>query len=145
MLAFLEDWWSCPEKALKHDRALELTLIRIMVGMMQQDGQLNLGEHEAATRLLRRRFGISANAAGHLLEEARQAEENDPAYAWLTQQVTHHYSWLDLAGLLDDIWCVAGAEGRPGSLDAQYVQRISTLLGIPAGSPDQQPVPQRVA
>jgi len=135
MLECLEQWWNNAVDTRRHDRELELTLIRLMVSMMNSDGQLDMREHDAVIRLLVRRFAISSEAAEHLFQEARQAETESRRYEQLAQQLGSRCSWLDVATLLDDIWCVAEGDGHLDSLDERYVRRICRLLGKTAVSP----------
>ena len=138
MLELLERWWNSAEQGRSHERALELTLIRLMLGMMKQDGKLAMDEHEACVRLLVRRFAIGREAAEQLFEEAEQAEAKGPGLEQLAQRIGGRYNWVDLAELLDDIWCVAEADGHIDSLDEHYVQRIGKLLGMPLTGARQQ-------
>jgi uncharacterized tellurite resistance protein B-like protein len=141
MLDSLEIWWNNVNAQSRHDHALEISIIRLMIEMMKKDNKLDMSEHDGVIRMISKRFGLSCEAAEKLLEEVILAESDGLHLNDLAQQVESHYHWIDLATLLDDIWCVTEGDEHSDHLEDDYVRRISSLLGMsnePLMEPSQQ-------
>ena len=130
MLDSLERWWNNGNTESRHDNTLEISIIRLMVSMMKKDNKLDISEHDAVIRMISKRFGIGLEEAEHVLEEVKLAESAGLQLNDLAQQIEDRHNWIDLATLLDDIWCVTEGDEHSDHLEDDYVSRISSLLGI---------------
>lgn len=132
MLKFLKRRWSSDRKFSHHEQELELSIIKLVVGMMKIDNKLDKRERDGIVRLVSKHFEISVDAAETLLLELPQTEGDAPRFRQLAQQIKRKFSQHEAAMLLGEVWSVAESGGHKDCYEKRYISRISGLLGISA-------------
>jgi len=133
MLKTLQGWWRREEG---HQQLPELTLAitKLMVGMMSMDGKIDAEEHAEIVKVLGEHFKLSAEESDKLIEQAQDAERTDLRIENVVKQIVDNYKVDERAAILAKLWRVAMADGDIAFLEEQYINRISSLIGVPACS-----------
>jgi len=134
LLKFLKQRWNGGKTFTRHEQELELSIIKLVVGMMKIDDRLDKRERDGIVRLVSKHFSISMDAAEAMLLELPQTEGDAPRFRQLAQQIKKDFSQHEVAMLLGEVWSVAESGEHKDCYEKRYISRISGLLGISATS-----------
>lgn len=103
----------------------------LMLYAAQLDGRLDDAERSTVGGLLQRRFGLTEEAAGTLIEDAdRRAKEAVDLYT-LTRDIKDAISLDERISLIEMLWEVVYADGVANDYETSLVRRVSGLLYVP--------------
>jgi len=131
MLTTLKNWWHQEEICTQHP-ALELAVTKLMVGMMSMDGGIDQDEQQEVLHLLHVRFGLSGEEAEDLIIQAMDTSRADLTFAKVVKQIETNYSLEERISILSHVWSVALADGEVDFVEERYINRLSSLIGVPS-------------
>ncbi len=131
MLTTLKNWWH-QEEVCTLNPDLELSVTKLMVGMMTLDGSIDSEEKEEISHLLNVRFGLSDDEAQDLVIQAMDDTRTDLTFTKVVKHIEANYSQQDRINVLSHVWRVALADGEVDFVEERYINRLSGLIGVSA-------------
>ncbi len=133
MLTTLKNWWH-QEEVCTLNPDLELSVTKLMVGMMTLDGRIDSEEQKEIVHLLNVRFGLSDDEAQDLVIQAMDDTRTDLTFAKVVKHIEANYSLQDRINILSHVWRVALIDGEVDFVEERYINRLSGLIGVSAES-----------
>jgi len=131
MLTTLKSWWH-QEEICTNAPDLELAVTKLLVGMMSMDGGIDQDEQQEVLHLLHVRFGLSGEEAEDLIIQALDTSRADLTFAKVVKQIETNYSLEERISILSHVWSVALADGEVDFVEERYINRLSSLIGVPS-------------
>jgi len=131
MLKTLERWWNDEEELHPEKPELTLAVTKLMLGMMAMDGVMRPEQKAEIIRLLNERFGLSADESEALMQRAGEA---DHRFEVLVEQLNSAFDLEERTAILKELWQVAIVDGEVDFREERLLNRLSSLLGVPADS-----------
>ncbi|AWN40065.1 TerB family tellurite resistance protein [Methylobacterium durans] len=107
-----------------------LAATALLVHVARVDGVLAAPEAERLTRLVRRRYADSGEAADALIARATAFDAETRDVAILVELIGREGGEAERARLLAMAWSVAGADGTVDEFEEALVWRLGKLLGL---------------
>jgi len=130
MLTVLKGWWNQKEACVLNPD-LELSVTKLLVGMMTLDGCISSEEEQEIIHLLNVRFGLSSDKAQGLVNQVMDETREDLTFAKVVKHIEENYSLQDRVSILSHVWRVALADGEVDFVEERYINRLSGLIGVP--------------
>ncbi len=125
-LIFGED----PSGASPTSDSPRLAAAALLVEAAMMDGQRDERETARIHLLLKERFGLSAEAAQGLLEQAIRLQAEASQLFPFTKAIVDHFSLDQRRELIEMLWEVAYADGHLHDYEANLVRRIAGLVHV---------------
>ena len=122
-----------PESAQDRDAALRLATAILMVDVAQADSVFEESEFERVLQLVENHFGLSAEEAAALVNEAGDRAEDLVSVHEFTQLLHEHLDDSEKAQVVALLWKIAYADGRLDKYEDSLVLKISDLLYVSRG------------
>lgn len=120
-----------PSSVPDPEHRLHLATAMVLLEVSRADFHIGERELETVASALQDRFGLRAEELDELLELARtQSEESHSLYEFL-RLINDQFSADEKAGMVEDLWRVAFADGRLDKYEEYHVRRIAELLYVP--------------
>ena len=113
--------------------ALRLYTATLMVEIARADHEFSEDEFETLLTLISRHFGLSAEDATQLANEATEVAEDAVSAHEFTKELHGHLSEAEKAEVVSLLWQVAYADGRLDKYEDSLVLKISDLLYVSRG------------
>lgn len=130
MLNKLKQWWNDGEEAVQGAPDLSLTVTKLLTGMMIIDGKVDDNEYSEIIDILQARFGMSAEECAALIEQAIANDAPVQRFEQMVEQLTIAYNIEQRTEILRALWRVANADGEVDFVEDQYINRLSSLIGV---------------
>lgn len=130
MLNKLKQWWNDGEEAVQGAPDLSLTVTKLLTGMMIIDGKVDDNEYSEIVDILQARFGMSAEECETLVEQAIADDAPVQHFEQMVEQLTVAYNIEQRTEILRALWRVANADGEVDFVEDQYINRLSSLIGV---------------
>ena len=121
------------ESGTDRDAALRLYTATLMVEIARADHEFSEDEFETLLTLISRHFGLSAEDATQLANEATEVAEDAVSAHEFTKELHGHLSEKEKADVVSLLWQVAYADGRLDKYEDSLVLKISDLLYVSRG------------
>ena len=129
MIKTLQRWWQTEEELHPGKPELTIAVTKLMIGMMAMDGVMREEQKTEIIRLLGERFNLPAEESESLMQQASGTEHR---FETLVEQLNESFSMDERIAILKDLWQVAIADGEVDFREDRYINRLSSLLGVPA-------------
>ena len=108
----------------------QVAAVALLVELAQSDRHVATAELAAVERIVRQRFGLDAGTASRLIAAARR--ELDAALEdWVfANAVREGFTADERADIVELLWEVVYADGRPARLEESLMRRLASQLGI---------------
>lgn len=113
-----------------HEHDITLAVAALMVEVMMMDGRLDQDEHRVIFSLLNRRFNLSDEALGKLVERAKAEAEKAHDLFQFTSRIIKAYPIDERSDIIRELWRVAMADGHVDAYEEQLIRRIAELIGV---------------
>jgi uncharacterized tellurite resistance protein B-like protein len=134
MLKSLKRLWTdsvrYPESG-RRAHSLELCVAALMVEIMRVDGKIEHTERMELLAQLQKSFELSGEATENLIEEAMLKTDKALDMHQFTSRIVKGFSTSERAGVLQQLWRVAMADGHVDPYEEQLIRRIADLFGVP--------------
>ncbi|UWQ18654.1 TerB family tellurite resistance protein [Jannaschia sp. M317] len=107
-----------------------LALAALMVRVARSDGDYAAAEVSRIDRILMRRHGLDADAAGALRTEAEALEAEAPDTVRFTKAIKDAVSLEDRTAVIEALWSVVLADGTRDADEDSLLRLLANLLGI---------------
>jgi uncharacterized tellurite resistance protein B-like protein len=107
-----------------------LALAALLVRLARTDGDYASTEIVRIDRVLSTRFGLTAQAAAGLREQAETLEAQAPDTVRFTRALKDAVALQDRTGLVEALWFVALADKTRDESEDQLIRLVSQLLGL---------------
>ena len=121
------------ESGQDREAALRLCTATLMVEIARADHEFSEDEFETLLTLISRHFGLSAEDATQLANEATEVAEDAVSAHEFTKELHGHLSEAEKADVVSLLWQVAYADGRLDKYEDSLVLKISDLLYVSRG------------
>ena len=111
--------------------ALELGVATLLVEMTRMDFEIKPEELVAVRAGLADLFGLSAEKADTLLEEARAKSQRMTSYFAQVSAINRHFSMEQRIRLVEHLWRVAYADAGLDPYEDHLVRKLSHLMYVP--------------
>ncbi|MBX6324170.1 MAG: TerB family tellurite resistance protein [Rhodospirillaceae bacterium] len=129
--AFLQDLTAEPPLHAPHGpEQLRLAAAALLAEAARVDGRVDPEERRAVVRLLRERFGLGEDEAAELAALAEQRAAQSVQYFGFVDVINRHFTPDERIGLIEMLWEVVHADGRPDALQASLMRRLAGLLHV---------------
>lgn len=128
--AFLANSGAAGSAPEERSDALQLAAAALLIEAARLDSGIKPVEHAVVARLVRERFGLSAEEASSLLEAAEGAVERSNQLFGFTQVVNDRFAYEERVGMIEMLWEVCYADGRLHDFEANLLRRIAGLLHV---------------
>ena len=110
--------------------ALHIAAAALLVRAAQIDGSMDDGETRLLTRLVGPHFGLEAEAATVLIDEAKQAANEASDLFQFTKRINAHFGEAHKITLLELLWQIVLSDGVVDDYEANLMRRVAGLLYI---------------
>lgn len=117
------------EASLEHD--VRLASAVLLIDAARADHAAHDDEMQTVERLLRERFGLSAEETAALVKRAGEQLDHSVALQGFTRQLTDALDEGERGALIGMLWDVVYADGRLDPWEEHLVRRIADLLYVP--------------
>lgn len=131
IVSFFERQLADPGACMSAERTIELATAALIAEVMRIDGDITPREREVAVIAIRDRLGLSKEAAGELLELAREQVRTATDYFQFTSAVNRHFTQEQKVRVIELMWRVAWADARIDDNELHLIRRIADLLHVP--------------
>lgn len=114
-------------------RSLQLACAVVLVEVMRGEGGPQPVERAAVCRALRRRFSLDDAQLHDLVALAEQASRTASDYFQFTSRLNEALPTPEKIALVEAMWAVAYADGRPDAYEMHVISRIAGLLEVTHG------------
>ena len=108
----------------------ELAVVALLIELAQSDRKLAAEELATIERIVRRRFGLDATAAARLIAAAHSAFDASLEDWVFAKAVRDGFDTRDRIEIVELLWEVVYADGRPARLEESSMRRLAAQLGI---------------
>lgn len=108
----------------------ELSAAALMVEAARLDSAFDDEERGRMRGLLAARFGLSADEADDLVEEAAAAQERSADFFRFTHAIKQAFSHAERIEMIEFLWEVAYADGELHDHEASLLRRVAGLLYV---------------
>lgn len=109
---------------------LHQAVAALLIEAARLDGRFGAEERSRIAALLSRRFSLSGDQVGALIETAtRKSEESVDSYAF-TQRISRRFDHEDRVGIVEMLWEVAYADGTLHAYEGNLLRRVAGLLYV---------------
>lgn len=109
---------------------IKLAEAALMYHVIAVDGIIQDAERERMREILLQNFGLGKEEADHLLEEARNAENEAIDLYTFTSKLKNSFPEEDRASIIEHLWEMVFADGVVHELEDNVVWRVAELLGV---------------
>ncbi|MEM6972363.1 MAG: TerB family tellurite resistance protein [Pseudomonadota bacterium] len=103
----------------------------ILVHAARADGVYDADEQAHITRILSARYGLDAEQAEALRQEAEAAEERAAGLQRFTSALKSAVPFDERLGIIEAVWEIAYADGEETYQEAALVRKLCGLLYVP--------------
>ncbi len=122
---------SGPEDEAAAQQRLRLACAVLLVDVARADWEEDPRERDAICHALCEQLGLSAAEADALLDEARDAQEQQVSLHRFLRTINEAWSAQRKRELLQALWRVAFADGELATYEEATVRRLAELLHLP--------------
>lgn len=113
------------------EHRLRLAAAMVMLEVSRADFKISDAELATVALALQERFGLSRDDLDELLEVAKAESEESHSLHEFLRLINEQFSPEQKAGMVEDLWRVAYADGRLDKYEEYHVRRIADLLYVP--------------
>ena len=110
--------------------AMAAAAVAVLVEAALLDGDFDQRERDAILSILVDRFGLSADDAGNLIDDAVTEHESANRVYAATRLIREEFSDAERIDVMEMLWEVAYADGTLHDFEANLVRRIAGLLYV---------------
>jgi uncharacterized tellurite resistance protein B-like protein len=118
------------EKTPPRSDALHIAAAALLVRAAQIDGVMDHNETKLLTRLVGPHFGLKADAAALLIEEAKQAANEASDLFQFTHRINTHFGETHKLMLVELLWQIVLADGVVDDYEANLLRRVAGLIHV---------------
>ncbi len=132
MLDKLKSMFSEPvaETAAPQSDELHIAAAALLVRAAQIDGVMDASEEKLLARLVGPHFGLEADAANQLIDEAKQAADNAGDLFQFTSRINKHFGEAHKIMLVELLWQIVLADGVIDDFEANLMRRVAGLIHV---------------
>jgi len=109
---------------------LQLAAAALLVEAARMDDEFGAEERAKIIDLIERRFALSAEESGALLQAASDKVEQSVEIFGFTREIKNAFSPEERVEMMEMLWEVAYADGELHSLEASLMRRLAGLLYV---------------
>jgi uncharacterized tellurite resistance protein B-like protein len=121
------------ESAARREDALRLATAILLVDVALADHDFDASEFDKLIRLIESHFGLDAEDAAALVNEASEKAEDLVSVHEFTQRLHENLDEEEKARIVSLLWQIAYADGRLDKYEDSLVLKISDLLYVSRG------------
>ena len=114
----------------EHFERIQVATSAILLETAEYDEDFSDVERKTISGILQERFGVSAEEAAGLMEEAARERKEMLGIRPFTHFVTENYSDQERKQILEEAWRVIYADGRLNAYEDHFVHRLAKLLRL---------------
>ena len=119
-----------PDQAQLPDADARLALAALLVRIARSDGHYAQREIDRIDHLLSRRYGLTADAAERLRQEAETLEAEAPDTVRFTRAIKDHVPYEERERVIETLWDLVLADGRRDDEEDALMRTVAPLLGV---------------
>lgn len=112
------------------DQRLRLAAAALLIEVSQADAEAHPQEAAAIAEGLQRRFGLSAEETGELLQLAREEVAESVSHFEFTQLIDREFDQAQKIRLVEMAWEVAYADGELDKHEEHLIRRLADSLHV---------------
>ncbi|MGH8161968.1 MAG: TerB family tellurite resistance protein [Gammaproteobacteria bacterium] len=128
--ARLRRWFSGSDSRDENREATDLALAALLVELMRADYAEDPREHEAARRILARRFNLDREAAERLLAEGERAANHSVSLFKHTRALDVGLDEPEKFSVIEALWEIAYSDGTLDGNEDYLVHKVGDLLHV---------------
>ena len=109
---------------------LQLAAAALLVEAARMDDEFGAEERAKIIDLIERRFALSAEESGALLQAASDKVEQSVEIFGFTREIKNAFSPEERVEMMEMLWEVAYADGEVHNLEAHLMRRLAGLLHV---------------
>ena len=109
---------------------LHIAAAALLVRAAQIDGSMDEGEAQLLRRLVGPHFGLEADAAALLIEEAKNAAEEAGDLFQFTKRINAHFAEPHKIMLIELLWQIVLSDGVVDDYEANLMRRVAGLIYV---------------
>ena len=109
---------------------LRLAAATLLAVVALGDGRFDTAERAAIERLVRARFGLSADEAGRLIDAAERKAKDETDLLPFTSTIKDNFPHAERVDLIEMLWEVCYASGEPHDYQDSQVRLIAGLIHV---------------
>lgn len=119
-----------PAPAPLDDAGARLALTALLVRIARSDHHFSEAEKDRIGRILAARYGLDAEGALLLREQAEAMEAEAPDTVRFTRAIKEAVAYEDRNGVIEALWQVALADGQRDANEDALLRLAASLLGV---------------
>ena len=122
-----------PHEAPAHHHTFEerqVAAAALMVEAARMDSSFRTDERDRIERLIQERFGLTAEEAEDLVDEAVRASDESVQWQGFTSAIKQGFDHEERVALIEMMWEVVYADGQLHDYEASLLRRIAGLLYV---------------
>ena len=122
-----------PDSPAEGAQRVQLAAAVLMVEVVRADGRMDASERAAALAALRRRFDLTPEALGALLDQAQDSARSAYDYQQFTSRINDAFNHDDKVRLVEALWQIAYADAHIDANENHAINKIAGLLHVTHG------------
>ena len=119
------------DKPLDHEQAVRTATVALLVEVARADFGVDDAEREVILRIIQRHYGVTADEACLIADEAESHAENATCLHPLTRLITSQCSLGERVKIVRQLWEVGFADGHIDKHEEHLVRKVADLLYVP--------------